>query len=365
MRYQPDKSLAEWLLENGGPVIRFRTAGELLPDALMLDRTKLRTELLTSSQVRLWLHRLKDVRKIHDSGNDRFENVVGKLLEFGLTADCSEFQELLRPFLSHLDRGPVHKQGMMFMLGAVIVSWGLARAGVKDPLLDAFMRQRLNDLHETARKGSYDIYVKGVAFTDMPADYRDRYAVVKEEFTPGGELRLPNIHDIYMLAALQDSGPDAETAAKIERIIAYILHPDYQALDPSIGYVREMREGKAHYYVLGWAANLPGYNSPLKKGKPAMLLQRLELMCHFPVACRHEWTLRCLDYLDQYRMAAGTWVLPREYLTEKPVGYWVAGAHMGLEEDRRSKLSLELESTFRMLKIKKLFRANAVRLGKM
>jgi hypothetical protein len=35
---------------------------------------------------------------------------------------------------------------------------------------------------------------------------------------------------------------------------------------------------------------------------------------------------------------------------------------MGLEDDRRSKQSIELESTFRMLKIKKLFRTNAIRL---
>jgi len=361
---QQDSSLTEWLLENGGPVIRYRTARELTADDAGLDRAKLLQEVLVSPMVRLWLDRLKGVGKIHDSGNDRFENVVGKLLEFGITAECEQFRQFLQPFVSYLDRGPANKHGMMFVLCATIVASALARAGIKDQLLDSFMRQRLDDLCETTRLGSYDIYVKGVAFPDMPKAYRGRYEVVKEEFTPDGELHLPYIHDVYLLSAMQDAGPDAETSGKIEQVISYVLHPDYQALDRCYGYVREVRNGKAHYYVLGWAAMLPGYNAPLKKNKPAMLLQRLELMCHFPVACRHEWTLRCLDYLDQYRTAAGTWVLPREYLTEKPVGYWVFGAHMGLEEDRRSKLSIELESTFRMLKIKKLFRTNAVSLRK-
>ncbi|HSV26967.1 MAG TPA: hypothetical protein VLH60_03655, partial [Sedimentisphaerales bacterium] len=206
--------------------------------------------------------------------------------------------------------------------------------------------------------GSYDIYVKGISFPDMPADYRDRYPVVKEEFAPNGESHLPCIHDIYMLSAMQDAEPPAGAAAKIEQVVSYVLHPDYQALDPSYGYVRELRQGKIHYYILGWAANLPGYNSPLKKGRPAILIQRLELMCRFPIACRHEWTLRCIEYLGRYRTSRGTWIFPREYLTEKPVGYWVCGAHMGLEEDRRSSRTLETESTFRMLKIKKLLRDN-------
>ncbi|MFH1513928.1 MAG: hypothetical protein ABIG42_00555 [bacterium] len=45
------------------------------------------------------------------------------------------------------------------------------------------------------------------------------------------------------------------------------------------------------------------------------------------------------------------WCFPREYLPEKQRGYYVCGAYMGLEDGRRSKKVLELESTFRMLRI--------------
>jgi hypothetical protein len=350
-----DEYLAQWLFDNGGPVVRYRTARELLAEP-PADMERLRSELLASPMVRLWLERLKGCTKLHDSGNDRFENIVGKLLEFGLTAELEEVRQLLLPFLCHLDRGPSHKHGMGYMIGAMIVASGLARAGIDDAQLSAFMHERLDRLCENAIKERYDIYVKGISFPDMPAAYRDRYPVLKEEFTPNGELLLPNIHDVYMLSALQDAAPPADVTTKIEQVIAYILNPEYQALDPSFGYVREMHKDGVHYYVLGWAAQLPGYNAPLKKGKPPMLLQRLELICHFPAACRHEWVLRSLEYLDQYKTKAGTWSFPREYLTEKPVGYWVAGAHMGLEEDRRSKISIEVESTFRMLKVRSLMR---------
>jgi hypothetical protein len=356
-----DDSLAKWVFDNAGAVIRYRTARELLREP-PADIAGLRRELVESPMVRLWMGRLADCRKVHDSGNDRFENIVGKLLEFGLDGECGEFAELLRPFAERLERGLENRHGMFYVLSGVIVAWGLARAGIEDQRLNKFVHERLDVLDETAIEGSYDICYKGIAFKDMPKEYRDRAPVVKEEFAPEGEFRLPYIHDLYWMAAMQDAGPDEETAEKIERVVSYVLQPEYQALDAGFGYVREMHKDGVHYYVLGWAAQLPGYNAPLKKGKPPMLLQRLELLCHFPVACMHEWVLRSLEYLDQYKTRGGTWVFPREYLTERPAGYWVAGAHMGLEEERRSQKAMEVESTFRMLKIKSLMRKSLHRI---
>jgi hypothetical protein len=41
-------------------------------------------------------------------------------------------------------------------------------------------------------------------------------------------------------------------------------------------------------------------------------------------------------------------------MPERQSGYWVQGAYMRLEENRRSRRSLELDSTFRMCAIKRL-----------
>ncbi len=41
------------------------------------------------------------------------------------------------------------------------------------------------------------------------------------------------------------------------------------------------------------------------------------------------------------------------YLIERPSGYWVLGAYMGLGENRRVKKWAEIESTFWMMKIRK------------
>jgi len=74
------RELAEWLLENGGPVVRYRTATELLSDASMVDIEALDRDLLNCPLVRLWLGRLKNVKAVHDRGNDRF---VSRILGIG------------------------------------------------------------------------------------------------------------------------------------------------------------------------------------------------------------------------------------------------------------------------------------------
>ena len=49
---------------------------------------------------------------------------------------------------------------------------------------------------------------------------------------------------------------DEATQHKIDTVIAYILHPDYQALEDGYGV---MRAGPRRYYSIGWSAHLPGY----------------------------------------------------------------------------------------------------------
>ena len=54
-----------------------------------------------------------------------------------------------------------------------------------------------------------------------------------------------------------------------------------------------------------------------------------------------------------FRTPQGTYRFPGGYLRESE-GYYVSGYGMGLGENRRKPLGLEIESTFRMLKIRRL-----------
>ncbi len=161
------------------------------------------------------------------------------------------------------------------------------------------------------------------------------------------------IWDIYALAHWPEALTNDDTQRQIDEIIAYILHPDYQALQEGYGV---MRAGKRRYYSIGWSIHLPGYNGfeSSRSIHPKMFVQRLELMAHFDVAQQSKWFHDCMRHLDGFQTEQGTHRFPRRYLSEGTSGYWVTGAYMRLEENRRVRRSLELDSTFRMLKIEKL-----------
>jgi hypothetical protein len=77
-------------------------------------------------------------------------------------------------------------------------------------------------------------------------------------------------------------------------------------------------------------------------------------MGQFPAARRHPWFVNGLDYLHSFQTEKGTYLFRRSYLPEQPNGYWVNGARMGLEEDRKTRLAIELESTFWMVMLQYL-----------
>jgi hypothetical protein len=78
-------------------------------------------------------------------------------------------------------------------------------------------------------------------------------------------------------------------------------------------------------------------------------------MSHFRPAVQSGWFKKCLNHLEEFRTPSGTYCFPSNYLIDKKDGFYVLGGMMGLE-DKRTKKSLELESTFWMLLIKKRIR---------
>ena len=230
---------------------------------------------------------------------------------------------------------------------------------------------------------------------------------LKPELTPDGEVRLPYIHDLYALAHFPDNARDAATARKIDTIIRYVLDPRYQTLGDGYGYLRERHDQHTHHYAIGWSAHLPvcakrtpeggmtvlGWGgdpscgtaapgcggaapaaprtTPTRRDptsasaselpavtpptgfERARVVQRMELMAHFPAARETRAFQDCLAHLEAHRTDRGTYLFPRDYLREQQSGYWVTGAYMALEDNRRSPHAIELESTFRMLTIKR------------
>ena len=52
-----------------------------------------------------------------------------------------------------------------------------------------------------------------------------------------------------------------------------------------------------------------------------------------------------------FRTERGTYALPSAYIPEAKGGYYFRGTRMGLGENRKSPLAVEVEGTYRMLRL--------------
>jgi hypothetical protein len=341
-----------WLIQEGGPVVRWLALTNLVDQPSQEHVRRAKRNLLKEPHVRLWLDRLENVKGFHNSGNDCFENVAGKLGEFGLHAGMDPLDANMARFVEWVSN-PTRKreQGMMATLNRLLACAGLLRLGYTsiDAVRD-FALSRLDQVHHVASWRRYDVFLPEDPL-DMPKAYRGRYRVVAPEFTPGGVSHLPYIHDLYMLAYMPDAWRTDEVCRKMRAVVQYVLADAYQRLPAGYGYLRDDSDVKPRYYVLGWNVDLPGYRAPLAGHARAYFIQRLELMSRFPEARKHPWWARAMKLLSDCRTPTGRYLLPRSWLQEKPAGYWVTGSHMGLEKSRRSGQTFETESTLRAMRL--------------
>ena len=367
------EDLTHWLLESGGPAIRYRTAMELIDDTGGIDVAPLTASLLTNSMTQLWLERLgapeDNLSSFHHSRPEAFENAASKLCDLGLRAGMEPLDRRMATFRHWLDEqaqaiekiAEVNYTGIdtrkatqaaldhgIRWFEAMIVAARLAWMGYTDAAIRVCLSRRLETLYALAQTGNHDIYIDQDTFGDYPNNpFRKRHFV-----DPQFNGILPNIHDLYALAHYPKDILDETAQHKIDAVVAYILHPDYQALEDGYGV---MRAGPRRYFSIGWSIHLPGYDGfDFDTGQAGMFTQRLELMAHFPAAIKHRWFQESLAHLESFHTDENSYRFPGHYLKEAPSGYWVSGAYMRLEENRRARASLALDSTFRMLWLKKL-----------
>ena len=55
---------------------------------------------------------------------------------------------------------------------------------------------------------------------------------------------------------------------------------------------------------------------------------------------------------------SGTYIFPRDWLSEKRTGYWIGGTRMMLDERKGNPKAIECESTFHMLRIQQIMNDN-------
>ncbi len=344
-----------WLFENGGPTIRYRTATELMESNTCIDIKMMERAIAESQEVITWLNYLRPMKGVsymtlHGSYNHFYENAMSKLVQLGMRAGMPELDEATLPYRTWLTENINTREAWGVFSFAIVASF-LGMAGYTDDVIRTFLTNRLDVLHEFTSKHDYNIYDDASKYRGVPKTFRDT-PIIKPELYENGNYRFPLIYDVYGLSSLID-WCDKEMVATIKDVIGYILTPNYHNIVVHKYGVLSSSDRK--YYSMGWDARLPGYFG-IGEGTfagGALLIQRIELIAHFPNAAEHPWFIDAIKHLETFRTGSGTYAFPISYLAEKE-GYWVSAAHMGLGESRRTKMAKELESTFWMMKIKKL-----------
>ena len=335
----------DWLYENSGPVIRLRLIREFGIDPTAEDQTL--AEVLDLPETQFWLDNLQISKRVHDSHSDRLENIAGKLNGLGL----SGYTDLFDPYLDDWKRQlAASRDDTTFfagytraMLCACFRLLGYDHKNVRD-----VAHRRLDVLYAFCKQGDYDIYLPENHFGDLPQQ-RAGKPLVNPDLYPEGTVKLPSVYDMIWFPLLYTG----ETRQHIDTVVKYILTEAYQQdFRPGYG---NIRQAKRHYYSMGWSVHVPGFQG-FPATEPHTLVLYVMLLAPFASANQGPWFASVLDHLDSFRTDRGTWRFPGECLTEKGKGggYSVMGYHMGIGENRRRKQSLELESTFYMLKILKL-----------
>jgi hypothetical protein len=339
-------------MNNAGPVIRYRTAIELLGEKGI--GKSLRENLVSSSLVQFWLEHLSPKlgrNDLHGAKTENYENVMGKLYEFGLRKGFPSLDEKTEPFRQWLKREICRpNEGYLPVFYRTLVAAFLAMTGYSDDeAVKDWVQRRLETVYEFAKKGTLEgAYVPQDSFPGFPKAFKNA-PLLNPELYPNQEMKLPWIHDINAFLHSPHIMEDATLKAKVETIIKFTLTPEYQKLPVGYGVVRHE---PGRYYAMGWSVHLPGYfDSDVSGREFGRLLLLLELFGRSDAARHHVWYQRLIDMLTCFNDEEDLTIFPREFLPEKGYGVWVLGVRMGLEENRRTKRAITCESTFRFLRI--------------
>ncbi|MFW9976187.1 MAG: hypothetical protein ACFFDQ_13030 [Candidatus Thorarchaeota archaeon] len=348
------RDLAYWLLDNGGPIIRFRTLVDIFEEQDVGIVSRALKDMMESSEVAKWLdlieHRI-ELNDVHSSKPSAFENVIGKLVQLGWRAGLQPFDNktlFFRVWLSeNVDKEPVAAHEIF---KRTLVASVLAHAGYH--MVEAVRKQvlsRLNTIHNgTENLDLSQIYVDKSDYQGIPNELAS-HDLVDPQLYPGQQFALPWIHDIYAFGHLNLVLENGQHREKAEQILDMILTPKYQNLPRSYGIAKY----GTRYYVLGWAAHLPGYSNAPEGKSFAEMLVALDALAPFTCIKKSPWFQNSMKFLETLRTESGIYAFPEEWLPERKKGYWIGGEYMAFDARRGQSNATELESTFHVLSIRK------------
>jgi hypothetical protein len=322
------EKLVEWLFENSSPVLRYRIAVDIM-NVSYVEKARLLRASLATQEVQYWLDNLSKSRNIHGSKDTDAENALSKLLDFGFDCTIPAFVQSIK----HLFDLPMEMWDPFVLLPFLI------RAGFYDnPRVFEWLKNRIELLFQTVQRGSFDFYLSPSEAYSVPKAWKGK-PIYRDEFGHESGYSLPTCYDFYALSYCPSTLNIDNLYEKREAIIAFLSDERFQSTADGYGWDKI----KKRCYSAGRVF--------LACVMPARLVLFLELGLKFSASRHSDWFRKGLSTLQSYQTGQGTYHFPSDLLIERTGNHIYGGSHMGLGENRRSRLAIELESTFHMVYI--------------
>jgi hypothetical protein len=173
-----------------------------------------------------------------------------------------------------------------------------------DDMLDC-LKRFIDKIYNTAKQQCFDIFETDptkIRYSKLPKEWKNKR--ILKDIHVNGELTVPTTYHIRYIIDIYKYVEDSEIKGKIDTVIKYILHPQYQKLRGGYGYGWFYNKA---YYACSSGVALPLYEGN-NFGKTVF-----ELMSNSPLAVGTEWFRKCMDYLEQYKTERGTYIFPDDY----------------------------------------------------
>jgi uncharacterized protein YeaO (DUF488 family) len=229
------RDLAYWLLDNGGPIIRFRTLVDIFEEQDVGIVSRAMKEMVESPEVVKWLELIEPslaFNDVHSGRQNAFENVVAKLVQLGWRAGLQPFDNKTLPFrvwLSEsIDKEPEEAHEVF---KRTVTASVLARAGYQT--VEAVQKQvlsRLKTVHQFAKSPDFsNIFVDKSKYKGIPKGLVS-HDLINPQLYPNQQLALPWIHDVYAFSHLSVVLKVDHYRKQAEEVLEMVLNPEYQEL---------------------------------------------------------------------------------------------------------------------------------------
>ncbi|MBN1682704.1 hypothetical protein JW865_04035 [Candidatus Bathyarchaeota archaeon] len=347
------KDIYEWLMQNAGPIIKYRTKKELLEE----DPSSFEYSLLVSNLVVKSLKQFNPIvspNSLHSSKPEAFENCMGRLYEFGLRKGLEPFDNYIQPYLNWLNELALSQgnQSPFSWFYLSLIAGYLSMIGFFDEKeVDFILKKRLDDVTSFTKINLKEIYIEPKKISKIPKNFQGR-PILNPEIINEHSI-LPNIHDFNGFLHSSSLMKEKRSREKIEKAVNFILSNDYQKLEPGYGVLYQPKNKK--FYSAGWSLHLFNYytNKDFEEKVLKSIcfdksnLLRLSLFSRSKRCREHFWFKNSIDQLEKHLVENGKYQFPREMLKQKKSGYWVSGKSLSLEENRTTLKAIQIESTFR------------------